>query len=387
MLTYSDLKTDLYRMVGVKSSTARDDIVAAVKGAIRRAGETFVNYGDWAFLGQLTDVTYIPLETPYDTGSVTIAADSKSVTGVGTTFTKNMEGAFLVPDNLESYEIQSYSGATSLTLSIPYQGTALTENSYTIYRKFYDLPLNFVRPLARDAKLQQVGSNAEYSISYHPDAAFYSRIREGRPRFFSVQGNMRRNDYFNTGTVTVSTTSGTSTWTISTGTLPTDIVDREVRIAGETRAYRISARTGATTFTTYQTYYNPSDATSVVSAASYAITPSATKVLAISEIPESDEYILCLPYIKALDEMIASTDISPIVMAGYEDAFLTMCRQKLAEDGRVSMRADLVTNLIAAGQAALANAWSQEQQAATHQWQGAVRREEAIQIGPSWLSR
>jgi len=384
MLTFSDLKDDLYRMVGTKSNSARSDVLAAVTTAIRRAQECFVNYGDWSFLEQLTDVVYIPLGVPYSTGTVTISQDSKSVAGTTTAWTDSMEGDFLVVDSGTSYEIQNVTAAGALTLCIPYQGDSVTDESYKIYRKHYSLPLNFVRPFGREIKLQNADGSGECILSHSDDTTAFDRITEGKPSRYSIRGNMRRNAYYSTGTVTISGT----TWTVSTGTLPTDIVDREVRVAGETNAYRISARTGNTTFTTYQTYYNPTtQLTTQTTASSYSITPTETKVISVNPISPDTRYIITLPYIKRINEMISETEISPIVMAGYEDAFLTMCRQKLAEDGRVAMRADLVANLIAAGQNALANAWTQEQMAQTHQRQGAVRRFEPQQIGPSWISR
>jgi len=371
-------------MIGAKKNTAREDMVSAVATAIRRAQECFVNYGDWGFLEQLTDVIYVPIGVPYETGTIATTQGSKTVTGTLTDWTDAMEGDFLVAENGTSYEIQNVTASGTLSLCVPWLGAALTAGTYKIYRKHYSLPLNFVRTFGREIKLQAVDSNSEYVVNHSDDTTAFDRIQEGRPTRYAIRGNMRRNDYFNTGTVTISGT----TWTTSSGTLPTDVVDREVRIAGESNAYRIATRTSANIFTTYSSYYNPStQLTTQLVASSYAITPKDTKVITFNPISATDSYIANICYIKRIDEMISEAEISPIVMAGYEDAFLTMCRQKLAEDGRVAMRADLVTNLIAAGSNALANAWSQEQMAQTHQRQGAVRRFDPQQIGPSWISR
>lgn len=384
MLTLSDLKTDLYQLVGVNSNTTRTDITTAVRGAIRRGQEFFVNYADWGFLHQLQDVVYYPLAAPYETGTVTVTQDSKAVTGSGTTFTKDMEGSFLLLGETESYEIQSYTSATAITLAIPYQGTTASAQTFFIYKRFYPLPLDFVRPLAEQCKIQTPGSNAENALSYRGDASFADRLETGKPQWFGLQGNSRRADYYNTGTVTIATTTGVSTWTVSAGTLPTDIVDREVRIVGESRAYRIATRGGATTFTTYQTYYNPSDATNAVSAASYAITPKDTKLIGFSHIADQ-RYIFGLPYIRYLDELIASTDISPIVQAGYEHAFLSVCRMILAYDGRTAMRGDTVAKLKEQAMDAMALAWSSEQHGETMKRQAATYQPDRIQVGPSWI--
>lgn len=386
MLDLGDLKADLYQLIGVNANSARTDIQTAVSGAIRRGTEYFVNHGDWGFLHQLTDVVYIPIGVPYETGTVTVTIDSKAVTGSGTTFTKDMEGSFLLIGDTESYEIQSYVSATSITLSIPYQSATASAQTYSIYKRFYPLPLNLVRPLATQCKLQTPGSNTEIPLAYLADASFADRLQTGSPQWFGIQGNSRRGDYYNTGTVTIATSGTTSTWTVSSGTLPTDIVDREVRIVGESNAYRIATRGGATTFTTYQTYFNPADATSVISTASYAITPKDTKLIGFSHIAD-ERRIFSMPYIRYPDEMIASTDISPIVQAGYEHAFLSVCRMILAYDGRTAMKGDQVAKLKDQADTALALAWTAEQHAAMLQGQASTYQDYRQQAGPSWLGR
>lgn len=359
MLNYGSLLADLYQLLGVTSSTTRTDLTTAAKTAIRRANERFVNYGDWDFLAKYTDTVDIPLAAPYTTGTITVTLDSKTVTGSGTTFTKDMEGSLLIVASAEVYEIRSFVSTTSLTLSIPYQSATAAGASYAIRKRFYSLPLNFVKPVATSAMIRTPGGSNFQPIYYKEDATFNDYPNTGIPNWFAIPGNTRRFDYFNTGTVTVATTTGTSTWTISTGTLPTDIVDREVQILGETRSYQINARTGATTFTTYQTYFNPADATSVVSAATYAITPLDTKLIGFSNIPDQ-RYIFSMPYYRTLDDLIVSTDIPAPVRVGYEDAYITLCRALLAQDGRTSMRMDAVQTLTTAAQVAMDEAWGAE---------------------------
>jgi len=387
LLTFSALKNDLYRMVGSKVNNGRSDIDAAVTSAIFRAGEEFVNYGNWGFLEQLTDRVYIPLAGPYSTGTITVTQDSKTVTGSGTTFTKDMEGSFLACENSEFYEIRSFASTTSLTLAIPYQGSSASGASYSIYKRFWPLPLNFLRPIAKDAKLSTPGSTSETPIAYNPDASFTDLIISGRPSYFGIIGNTRNSDYYNTGSVTIATSGGVSTWTFSGAALPTDIVDREIRVAGESRSYYISTRSSSSVLITYDTYVNPSDATNTLStASSYAITPQSTQLVAFDNVPD-DRYIFSLPYIKKLDEMLLDTDVSPIVYAGYSSAFLAMCRFKLAEDARVAMRGDQVKNLTDAKIESMANAWLSETQGEAMKWEGAIKQVARLQQGPSWISR
>lgn len=387
LLTFANLKTDLAKMVGTTSSNSRNDISSSITSAIIRAQEDFVNYGDWSFLEQYTDRVYIPIAAPYTTGTISVTQDSKTVTGSGTTWTKDMEGSFLAIDEAEVYEIRSFTSTTSIDLAIPYQNDTASAQTYSIYKRFYNLPLNFSRPHGKDAKLLTPGSSSEVPIAYSVDASFSDAIVKGKPQWFGIAGNQRSNDYHNTGTVTITTTGGVSTWTFSSATLPTDIVDREIRIVGESRSYFIKTRSSSSAAITYDTYVNPADATNTLStASSYAITPKETQLIGFSNVADQ-RYIFSMPYIKRLPEMILDSDVSPIVHAGYSNALLTLCRKKIAEDGRIAMRADLVQTCIAASEKAMADAWYSETHGEEMRMEGAMRRPDRIQQGPSWISR
>jgi hypothetical protein len=386
MLTHTLLKDDLYRLCGVTSSTARADVIAAVGQAINRAQARFALAHDWSFLEQYQDRVDIALAAPYTTGTVTVTQDSKAIVGDGTAWTKDMEGDYFRLTGEEFYEIRSWTSATAMTLALPYQGSGGSGEDHQILKRFYPLPLNFLRAKARDAKLTQPGNGNSQSLMCHArGAASLDKLDTGRPQWFTVAGNHRRAAYFDTGTVTVATTGGVSTWTISTGTLPTDIVDREVRVAGESASYLINARTGATTFTTYDAYVNPSDLTGAVSAASYAITPKETLLVAFSHVADQ-RYIFTLPYIKRLPDLLAASDVSEISKAGYDDALLAVCRAALATDFRTLLARDGDRQaLIAEGAAAVAEAWASEQHGETMQEQADGGRVDRRQAAPSWI--
>jgi hypothetical protein len=389
MLTYLDLKNDLYRMIGVATSTARTDMVAAVKLAILQAQQYFCLHGDWGFLQQYRDVIYIPIKDFYDTGYANVTQDSKAVTGGSTVWTADMVGQFFQLTNKEFYEIQSFTSGTAITLSIPFQGTTDVAGTatYAIKRRYYDLPLDFLRPLGRQARLTQPDYGSEWLIDYQDQAGVRELQTEGRPTYFAIYGNSRRSDYYNTSTVTIATSGSTSTWTMASGTLPTDIVDREIRIKGEDKAYRIATRATAATLTTYDAYVNPSDGTGTQSTAStFAITPKETMQICFNPLP-SQRYTVWLPYIKKLPQLLADTDISAVSSAGYDEALLACCRAQLALDGRTAQRADAKKDLLFAREDAMMRAWSAEQIAnndkLTAEGSPSIRRK----AYPSWISQ
>ena len=385
MLTYVNLKTDLYNMVGAKSTTSRSDITTAVSSAIRRATEEFVHFGDWSFLQKFSDRVYIPLAAPYETGTVTVTQDSKTITGSGSTWTKDMEGSFFQITSGEFYEIRTFTSTTSMELTIPYQGSTASAQTYKIGKRFYPLPLNFSRPWAKAAKIATPGSNSETALAYSHHASFADLIQFGKPSWFGLVGNTRTGDYHNTSTVTVASSGAVSTWTFASATLPTDIVDREIRIAGESRSYYIKTRSSSSAAITYDTYVNPSDATNTQATASnYAITPKDTQLIGFSYVPDQ-RYIFWMPYVTRLPDMILDADISPIVYAGYEDALVSLCRKILAQDGRVAMRGDQVQNLKDAANEALNLAWDDELRSSNMKEQAGGYRPPEIQPGPAWL--
>jgi len=69
----------------------------------------------------------------YTTGTVTLTNGSTTVTGAGTTFTSAMVGRYLKGNNDGYwYKIQSFTNATTITLSKKFQGTTGAGLSYTI---------------------------------------------------------------------------------------------------------------------------------------------------------------------------------------------------------------------------------------------------------------
>lgn len=389
MITNLNLRKDLFRLAGVTSTSTRSDVTVAVNTSISRAQKEFMNYGDWGFLQQYQGNVYIPIVAVYSTGYVSVTSGSQTITGTGTTWTADMVGRYFRVSDQETYEIQAFVSTTSLTLQIPYQGTTNVAGTatYEIMKRFYALPLNYHSIVTDTAKVQQVGSNAEYSMSYRKGVSFRNMFTLAQPLWFAIEGNTRGADYFNTGTVTVATTAGVSTWTISSGTLPTDIVNREVRILGEEAGYLINARTGATTFTTLVTYFNPSDATSVATTATYAITPKETLLMGVGAMPGSAfSYIFSMAYAKKIPDLISDTDVSPISQAGYDSEFIAVARWKFAEDYRTMVKSNNDTSLIvSAGVKALGEAWASEQQHQTMQEQSAGFVRPPDQPGPSWL--
>lgn len=387
MLTFLSLKSDLYLLAGVAANTSRTDIIEAARLAILKAQQRFIQSGDWSFLEQYQDTVYIPLKPPTTTGTVTVTIDSKTVTGVGTTFTADMVGDYFRLTDNEFYEIRFFNSATSIELSIPYQSATAATQTFQILKRFYPLPLDFDRGVTEDARICTPGTNEEVTIDYDHEASFWDIMDTGKPQWYAYEGNSKNADYYNTGTVTIATAAGLSTWTVSSGTLPSDSVDRYVRVVGEDRPYRVKTRLGATTFTTYETYVNPANQTGTLAVATvWAMTPKTTSLIAFSRVPDQ-RYIFKMPYVKKPLELLLDTDVSLVSTMGYDRALLALARAEMAKDGRVAIRGDLIAPLMADAEAALADAWGSEIYDQTLRDQARGARHKRDQVGPSWLWR
>ena len=146
--TLADLKKYARRINNDGESQKNEDqILAAIQDAMRNASQTC----DWTFLRERKRIT---TREKYTTGRVNVTRNTATVIGVS-----NSSGSqALFPTSIESsnstfdikmagelidYPISARLGSHSLTLASVYVGTgSLTQASFIIFRRSYDLPAN-----------------------------------------------------------------------------------------------------------------------------------------------------------------------------------------------------------------------------------------------------
>lgn len=92
----------------------------------------------------------------YTTGTVSITAGAKAVTGVGTTFTAAMVGRFIRFDDGDNllYEIAAYTDATHITLTKPYEGASSVSGSTYNIGQYSPIPAEYqAAPIYRAAAI------------------------------------------------------------------------------------------------------------------------------------------------------------------------------------------------------------------------------------------
>jgi len=150
-----------YRTFAQLEAELRRDLTSPLMRATHYDMQQALN-DDYRFITQfynwnfLLDRYDIPLVPSYNTGTVTVAQGSTSVTGTGTSWVTNLtprnqlynQKILLTGDN-EEKEIASFNSDTSLTLRYPYNSTAstLTNATYMIYQDSFPLPISPGRDL------------------------------------------------------------------------------------------------------------------------------------------------------------------------------------------------------------------------------------------------
>src|SRR6266851_2435874 len=145
------MKNDLL-LLGMSNLVALD--LASLINKVQR--EEVENW-DWSFLSTNIVINYI---LPYKTGTISVVNGSSTITGIGTTFTKQMEGYFLrVGATLTTPVIvQTFNGPTSMELLTPWGGASASAQVYTLFPLYYS-----VQPLIEVHRVRQISFLTETS--------------------------------------------------------------------------------------------------------------------------------------------------------------------------------------------------------------------------------
>lgn len=249
----------------------------------------------------LTDYKRFATTALYNTGTVSITQNSKTVTGDGTNWTKiYKDQVFMVDDDI-SYRVKSVDSITQLTLDAPYIGSAVSGGTYSLYTDRYFLD--------RDTRgvMNMVDRENERAMN------IITAFERSNPYIYPVDddnGNgantaiilLSKDSYYSTGTVAITTATpdlvGTSTdWT-------SEMIGMTIRLDGDSAEYEIIA-VGSTTSITLDRNYEGSTAT----VDTYKIQPPGQHIVQLWPMPkEVDLYHYDRRY--KLPRMVNDDDVS-----------------------------------------------------------------------------
>jgi hypothetical protein len=297
-LTLGELLTDMYKFARSASSNAiagTAEFTRAINNAILQVSSSY----PWSWRNH--DV-FLQTVAPYTTGTITLTANSRSVTGSSTAWDTTWTGYWLKVDNeSEWYAVKTISSITAMTLETPYVGSNTgSGKTYTLYKRIYTLPSVVDDP---DESLRIPAKST--TIDYMPSEKFQNRYRFNTAGFifhYTVHDRIYNLRTYTTGTV--SGTSGTQTLTgSSTAWLDKVFEGDEIEISAT--KYNILTVDSDTQLTLCQNLQTSPSGTS------YTVRSVRALEVQFGYLPDG-AYNIEIPCYKRLYKVIDNNDIIPI---------------------------------------------------------------------------
>ncbi len=274
IVTYDEIKNEVYRALQLDYSNAASiDTADATSIALRinQANDGIWYDRPWEFRKRTLAFT---LRKPYATGTVSFTENSKTVTGSGTTWETTMRLGYIVKGN-RYYKISRVNSTTELILEAPYDESTESGAAYKIVFTDYILPHTVSAII--DVKVREKSLEV-----MNKDQIVSSRACTGEPTVCAVQG-ITDEDYYNTGTVTVTLNSATVTGSGTTFT--SDMEGRSFRANEFSKPYIVKSVDSTTQLTLKQVYEGATGA-----GKAYAIDPKGSLVLTFRNAPDNYFY-------------------------------------------------------------------------------------------------
>lgn len=292
IVTFSELINEVVRGLGLDSDTIETRTLDSVKLRINEAQDTIFYDSDWEWRKRSF---YMTTRAPYETGTISVTQNSRTITGSGTTWTDSMKiGYILISSKL--YKIQSVDSTTSIKLEAPYDETTTSGLSYKII--FPEYPLNHeissvvaVRGHGFDVetKTRQRLQLPATSVGEPTECAMHDRTSE---------------DYYNAGTAAVTNLSTSVTGTSTAWT--SDMEGMAFRVNEFAKEYTIKSVNSATSITLKEPYDGDTG-----SGKSYKINPKGTQLITFRVAP-NDYYFLEIEALIKPVRLVNNNDVSLI---------------------------------------------------------------------------
>ncbi len=237
----------------------------------------------------------ITLKSKYTASTITVVNGSATITGAATVWTCDMVGQLIIISGV-AYRIAGFTSTLILTLDSPYIGTGAAGLSYAIYYDTYTLPIDF-------KTLEDIGNeNQDIEILELDEQKYYlDNIDTTTTIPEYAKFLIKDSSLYNTGTVTVSSTTVTGTSTAWDSSL----VGKYIQIGTYGKLYKITAAS-ATSITIDSAYGG-----TITTTMNYKIEPQGLMTMRFYYAPS---VAFKIPFIYWQKEiaMYDDSDISPI---------------------------------------------------------------------------
>ena len=251
-----------------------------IKDAIRWGLNALSNSWMWSYLMQEAFITTI---APHSTGNITVTNGSATINGGATSpvFTVAMVGRKIrIADQQAYYRIKTFVTSTQITLEVPYQGSTLTDQDYSIFKDEYRLVpdcdrYKIMRQIEEGVALTDINPDTFDLLEPMPKA-------EGSPHFSLMVGT--KLDTYTTGTI--SATANTKVITgVNTVWSTLEGLGRMSKISISGRSFTVKSVDSDTQITVYE------NIATIINALTTYIIILDNLVIQFFEIPDSAENV------------------------------------------------------------------------------------------------
>lgn len=184
LINFEDIYTAALRRV--KGDSNDTETINKIREIINTRYRQICSKKKWRFLRVTNRSLVLPIK--YTTGTISITSGSRTVTGVGTTWTQTHRNWWIKPNGVDrSYRVITVLSTTQLIIAAPHTSATITGAGYKLYQSelalFPDLEdIDDVRIEGRTTSIKPVGAAVINQLRQR----FHDR--EGRPDYYTIEG-------------------------------------------------------------------------------------------------------------------------------------------------------------------------------------------------------
>ncbi len=292
LVTFGEIKNEVLSFLKIDSDNVDEAVLKSIELRINQVQDwiTFKQAWDWR-----KRTFYLTTRKPHEDGTISLTQNSRTITGTGTNWTTDMKLGYILLNSI-LFKIQEVASGTSLTLEAPYPDITESGKSYRLV--FPDYPLDEQISIITSIKHEGVEIEVVNRDRLLDSISIVSNLER------AAFGDRLRDDFFNTGTVTVN--NGSATITLASATFPDNIEGFTFRVNEFSREYTVKTRNSSTVITLRDNYEGDSG-----SGKSYKLLPSGSQLLSFAPVPDDFNYVSIEALIKP-QKLINNTDYSII---------------------------------------------------------------------------
>jgi len=242
----------------------------------------------------------LDFDPTYTTGTISGTKDEAILTGVGTAWFKELEGAFIQVDGTgdsgDRHRIVSVNTALEMTLESPLLEDLPALSTYSIYRDVYSFPYDFSKLYSA----YQLTDQREIHALNHKSTRTINRLLysfDGTVTDIDIDFKATDRDYYKTGTVDIITNGATTVTFVGTDFDATNVPPFTLRVGDYLRldrdldrVYKIRSVTSDTVLELDEPYQGESALTGA--ALGYAINPAGRRRFRLLRYPDGEGQLI-----------------------------------------------------------------------------------------------